>query len=101
VSDPPPVTFLRELTRHGTPPWIHREKWERSLEWSHRLDAGYPKVGVYAVSGIEEDVVVRVVGDVFDVEFCARSGTSRRGSDRCTIMQSIHAVDLVQRCTTE
>ena len=32
------------------------------------MDTGYPKIRVRAVSEIEEDVVVRMVGDVFDVE---------------------------------
>lgn len=47
------------------------EKWERWLEQSLRLDTGYPKINVRAVTSLEEDAVVRQIGDVFDVEFYA------------------------------
>ncbi len=46
-------------------------KWERWLEQSLRLDTGYPKIQVHAVSTLEEDAVVRLIGDLFDVEVYA------------------------------
>jgi len=55
------------------------EKWERWLEQSLRLDTGYPKIRVRVVTSLEEDAVVRQIGDVFDVEVYA---PIRNQSDR-------------------
>ncbi len=44
------------------------EKWERWMEQSLRLDTGYAKIRVTATPGLEEDAVVRRIGDMFEVE---------------------------------
>jgi len=46
-------------------------KWERWLDQSLRLDTGYAKIRAKAVAELEEDAVVRQIGDVFDVEVYA------------------------------